>query len=216
MWFKGSEMLGLMKAGTHTHSYWEKETRYVWSSSSVVFDCVRWWCKTASLCQSSQIKTFSYYHLLLVGLFLQLESVSQGPRGLCSGSLTNSFSILFCCYLIRQKAALLKLSVPSVVSAQRKANNDWLMSWLCSCFVSSWKQINSAARTLASVQFVSEVTGLKMSAEIKKAGMQNEGKKKEWKREENIQQQAGKQLFLESTLERFLFVSLGQNNFSNY
>lgn len=165
MWFKGSEMLGLRKAGTHT-STWEKETRYVWSSSSVVFDSVRWWCKTASLCRSSLIKTFSYYHLSLVGLFLRLESVSQGPWGLSSGSLTNSFSILFCCYLIRQKAALLKSSDASVVSAQRKANNDWLMSWFCSCFVASWKQINSAARTLVSVRFVSEVTGLKMSAEI--------------------------------------------------
>lgn len=166
--------------GRNTHIDWGKETRYVWSSSSVVFDCVRWWRKTASLWQSSQIKTFSYYHLSLVGLFLQ-----QGPRGLCSDSLTNSFSILFCCCLIRQRAeaeALPKASVPSVVSAQRKANNEWLMSWFCSCFVSSGKQINSVARTPASVQFMSEVTGLKNSAQIKKAGMQNECRKKDWKR----------------------------------
>lgn len=55
-----------------------------------------------------------------------------------------------------------------------------------------------------------------MSTEIKRAGMQNEGKKNEsergggasQKREKNMQQQAGKgQLFLKSTLERFLVLS---------
>lgn len=62
----------------------------------------------------------------------------------------------------------MKLSVTAVVLVRGKVNNDSLTSWLWSCFVSSSKQISAAARIRESAQFVSEVTGLKMSAEIKK------------------------------------------------
>lgn len=53
---------------------------------------------------------------------------------------------------------------------QGKVNNGLLMSWPHWCFVSYRKQI---------VRFVSEVTGLKMSAEIRSGGVKEEREKKD-------------------------------------
>lgn len=63
-----------------------------------------------------------------------------------------------------------------------KVNNDLLMSWFWLCFVSSRKQISAAARIIEPVQFVSEVTGLKMPAEIGR-GDEGGGERKESKSE---------------------------------
>lgn len=150
-----------------------------------------------------------------MGLFF---TVFQGPRGLCSRSLTNAFPLVFCCHLIRQKAALLKSSVPSVVSAQRKANNDWLISCFCSCFVPSWKQINSAA-TLASVPFSiwSHWSEKKRDCKCKDAKWgQEKGMKEKRHKRRTCNNRQGNHSFCWNPLWNGSSLSFGQNDFSNY
>lgn len=79
----------------------------------------------------------------------------------------------------------MKLSLTALALVEGKVNSGWLMSWLRSCFVSIREQISTATRVLYSAQFVSEVTGLKMSAEIKNVGAEEEREKKDTVKADN-------------------------------
>lgn len=77
----------------------------------------------------------------------------------------------------------MKLSVTALDSEQGTVNNGRLMSRPRSRFVSIRGQISTAARIIKSVPFVSEVAGLKMSAEIKKREGEKEKKDVAWGRQ---------------------------------
>lgn len=63
---------------------------------------------------------------------------------------------------------MLKLSVAQLGFLQGTVNNGLLMSWFQSLFPAESRLVQQ--QKLKSVQFASEVTGLKMSAEIKSGG----------------------------------------------